>query len=96
MSVISVERAKSGYALAHDEGEAFWLLGMLQTVKVGRADAAGQYGLLEIVIPPGLGSPWHVHPEEDEWFYVLEGNMTFYVGDARFERCDTARLDIQW
>jgi quercetin dioxygenase-like cupin family protein len=85
MSVISVDRAKSGYALAHDEGEAFWLLGMLQTVKVGRADAAGQYGLLEIVVPPGLGSPWHVHPEEDEWFYVLEGNMTFYVGDTRLD-----------
>jgi quercetin dioxygenase-like cupin family protein len=85
MSVISVERAKSGYALAHDEGEAFWLLGMLQTVKVGRADTAGQFGMLEIVVPPGLGSPWHVHPEEDEWFYVLEGNLTFYVGDTRFE-----------
>jgi quercetin dioxygenase-like cupin family protein len=85
MSTISVDRAKSGYALAHDEGEAFWLLGMLQTVKVGRADAGGQFGMLEIVVPPGLGSPWHVHPEEDEWFYVLEGNLTFYVGDTRFD-----------
>jgi hypothetical protein len=24
-----------------------------------------------------------VHPEEVEWFYVLEGNLTFYVGDTR-------------
>jgi hypothetical protein len=30
-----------------------------------------------------VGSPWHVHPEEDEWFYVLEGELTFWVGDAR-------------
>lgn len=85
MSVISADRAKSGYALAHNEGEAFWLLGMLETVKVGRADTAGQFGLLEIVVPPGLGSPWHVHPEEDEWFYVLEGTITVYVGDTRLE-----------
>ena len=85
MSVIPVDRVKNGYALAQDEGEAFWLLGMLQTVKVGRADTAGQFGMLEIVVPPGLGSPWHVHPEEDEWFYVLEGNLTFYVGDRRFD-----------
>jgi len=26
-----------------------------------------------------------VHPEEDEWFYVLDGNFTFYVGDARLD-----------
>ena len=85
MVMAAADRATHGYALAHNEGEAFWLLGMLQTVKVGRADAGGGFGLLEIVVPPGLGSPWHVHPEEDEWFYVLEGNLTFYVGDTRLD-----------
>ena len=74
MSTATADRATQGYGLAHDEGEAFWLLGMLQTVKIGRADTNGSFGLLEIVVPPGLGSPWHVHPEEDEWFYVLDGN----------------------
>jgi quercetin dioxygenase-like cupin family protein len=85
MSVMTAERAKAGYALAHDEGEAFWLLGMLETVKIGRADTNGQFGMLEIVVKPGDGSPWHVHPEEDEWFYVLDGNITFYVGDTRLD-----------
>ena len=85
MSVMTAERAKTGYALAHDEGEAFWLLGMLQTVKIGRADTDGRFGLLEIVVKPGDGSPWHVHPEEDEWFYVLDGQFTFYVGDTRMD-----------
>ena len=83
MATIPAERAQAGYALANDEGEAFWLLGMLQTIKIGRDDTAGQYGLLEIVVPAGVGSPWHVHPEEDEWFYVLEGEMTFWVADTR-------------
>lgn len=85
MSTAAADRATRGYGLAHDEGEAFWLLGMLQTVKIGKADANGSFGLLEIVVPPGLGSPWHVHPEEDEWFYVLEGNLTVYVGDTRLD-----------
>src|SRR4029079_4737401 len=85
MTVTLEDRATSGYALAHNEGEAFWLLGMLQTVKIGRADAGGAYGMVEIVVPPGLGSPWHVHPEEDEWFYVLDGKLTFYVGDTRLD-----------
>src|SRR5205809_7901558 len=83
MSTATADRATRGYGLAHDEGEAFWLLGMLQTVKMGRADTNGRLGLLEIVVPPGHGSPWHVHPEEDEWFYVLDGSFTVYVGDER-------------
>jgi quercetin dioxygenase-like cupin family protein len=85
MTNATADRATQGYALAHDEGEAFWLLGMLQTVKMGRSDTNGALGLLEVVVPPGLGSPWHVHPEEDEWFYVLDGNLTFYVGDTRLD-----------
>jgi len=83
MSTISPERAMSGYALANDEGEAFWLLGMLQTIKIGRDDTNGQFGLIEVVVPRGVGSPWHVHPEEDEWFYVLEGELTVWVQDTQ-------------
>jgi quercetin dioxygenase-like cupin family protein len=84
MTAITAGRATDGYLLDPDAGEAYWLLGMLQTIKIGRDDTAGQYGLLEIVVPEGVGSPWHVHPEEDEWFYVLEGEMTFWIADTRF------------
>ncbi len=82
MATIAPERAR-GYALHENEGEAFWLLGMLQTIKIGKDDTDGAYGLAEIVVPEGVGSPWHVHPEEDEWFYVLEGELTFWVADTR-------------
>ena len=83
MTTIAQERAESGYALDADQGEAFWLLGMLQTIKIGKRDTEGRYGLVEILVPEGVGSPWHVHPEEDEWFYVLDGELTFWVGDTR-------------
>jgi quercetin dioxygenase-like cupin family protein len=76
MATIAGKPEQLGYALHESEGEAFWLLGMLQTIKIGRDDTGGAYGLVEIVVPEGLGSPWHVHPEEDEWFYVLEGELT--------------------
>ena len=29
--------------------------------------------------PRGSGSPLHVHHHEDEWFYVLEGELTIWV-----------------
>jgi quercetin dioxygenase-like cupin family protein len=83
MTVVSDARAKDGYELGKDEGEAYWLLGMLEIVKIGGADTNGEYGLVEITVRAGEGSPWHVHPEEDEWFYVLEGEFRFYVGDKR-------------
>jgi len=83
MATIAPDRDRLGYVLDDKEGEAFWLLGMLQTIKIGSDDTAGQLGLIEVVVPAGSGSPWHVHPEEDEWFYVLEGEMTVWVADTR-------------
>src|SRR3954467_5699979 len=83
MTVVSPDRAKHGYLLGKDEGDAYWLLGMLEIVKISGADTEGQYGLIEVTVRAGEGSPWHVHPDEDEWFYVLDGEFTVYVGDTR-------------
>jgi quercetin dioxygenase-like cupin family protein len=83
MSGVAAERKVEGYLLGKDEGEAHWLLGMLEIVKISGADTDGEYGLLEITVRKGEGSPWHVHSEEDEWFYALEGEFTFYVGERR-------------
>jgi hypothetical protein len=57
VSTISKDRANLGYGLRNEEGESFWLLGMLQTIRISRDDTAGRYGMLEIVVPAGLGSP---------------------------------------
>jgi quercetin dioxygenase-like cupin family protein len=81
MTAVSTERAKDGYLLGKDEGEAHWLLGRLEIVKISGADTGGEYGLLEVTVRAGEGSPWHVHPQEDEWFYVIEGEFTVYVGE---------------
>lgn len=79
----STERTTVGYALGEEEGEDFWLFGQLATIKISAEDTDGQYSLIEAAVPPGLGSPWHVHPDEDEWFYCRDGEFTIYVGDSR-------------
>ena len=68
---------------AHDPGagEAWWWLGMLATIKATGEQTGGQFSLVEILAPDGFGSELHVHHREDEGFYILEGEMTFYVGD---------------
>jgi quercetin dioxygenase-like cupin family protein len=46
-------------------------------------DTGGRYALWEAIVPPGGGPPPHVHSREEEGFYVLEGEITFTVGDQR-------------
>lgn len=44
----------------------------------------GKYALWEALVPPGGGPPPHVHSREEEGFYVLEGEITFRIGEQRF------------
>ncbi len=43
----------------------------------------GKYALWEAIVPPGGGPPPHVHSREQEGFYILEGEITFTIGDRR-------------
>ena len=63
-----------------DAGEALWFLGILATVKADGEKTGGTFALIEHLAPRGSGSPLHVHSREDEWFYVIEGELTFWVG----------------
>ena len=48
---------------------------------------AGAFSLVEHPIAPRtLAGPSHVHEHEDEYSYVLEGEVGFEVGDEVFER----------
>ena len=61
------------------EGEALWFFGVLTTIKASAETTGGAVAVIEHLAPRGTGSPLHVHHREDEWFYVLEGELTFWV-----------------
>src|SRR3989475_8257097 len=67
-------------ALQAGEGEAIWSFGVLATIKASHETTAGRVAVIEHLAPQGAGSPLHVHHYEDEWFYVTEGDLTFWVG----------------
>lgn len=67
-------------ALSNGEGDARWFLGALTTVKSTGEATGGRVAVTENWAPRGHGSPLHVHHNEDEWFYVLSGELTFWVG----------------
>ena len=61
------------------EGQALWFLGSLVTIKASGEDTGGRMAVIEHLSPRGSGSPLHVHHNEDESFYVLEGELTMWV-----------------
>jgi quercetin dioxygenase-like cupin family protein len=66
-------------ALQQGEGEARWFLGALCTIKSSAETTGGRVAVIENLASRGHGSPLHVHRNEDEWFYVLSGELTFWV-----------------
>jgi len=77
------EAASRTFALDPGEGEAWWWMGGLATIKATGEQTDGRYSLVKILVPefPKEEGLLHVHHFEDEGFYVLEGEMTFYVGE---------------
>ena len=47
--------------------------------KVSEKDTGGAWSMFESCVPAGLGVPLHMHHEQDEWFWVLEGAFLFEV-----------------
>jgi mannose-6-phosphate isomerase-like protein (cupin superfamily) len=77
------EAASRTFAVGRDEGEARWWMGGLATIKATAEQTGGRYTLVEVLVPkfPMEENLLHVHHFEDEGFYILEGEMTFYVGE---------------
>jgi quercetin dioxygenase-like cupin family protein len=76
-----MSQAATALPIAHQQGEgdARWFLGALSTIKASAETTAGRVAVTENWAPRGHGSPLHVHHNEDEWFYVLAGELTFWV-----------------
>ena len=72
-------------ALKPGEGDALWFFGSLVTVKSSAETTGGGVVVTEQLAPRGAGSPLHVHHREDEWFYVLDGELAFWVGGETIE-----------
>ena len=73
-------RVASGAGLA----DVWWKTGRV-TVKVAGVETGNAFSQIEVADPRGGGTPLHVHHNEDETFYVLEGEVTVQVGDERID-----------
>ena len=64
------------------DGPAYWFLDGLNIVMATSESTGGAYSMVHNTAPPGHATPYHLHHNEDEAFYVLDGEFTF-ICDGR-------------
>jgi quercetin dioxygenase-like cupin family protein len=64
--------------------DVWWKTGRIK-VKLTGAQTGGAFSQVETLDPRGTATPLHIHHNEDEAFYVLEGSVTVFVGDEQLE-----------
>jgi quercetin dioxygenase-like cupin family protein len=68
-------------AYLSQEGQSAWLGGLRVEIKIASHQTGGAFSLLECTLEPGRLVPPHVHTREDEYTYVLEGEIGLRIGD---------------
>ncbi|MEV1068988.1 cupin domain-containing protein [Streptomyces sp. NPDC050263] len=75
---------EGGVHVRRGEGTSRWLAGDTYTIKATADDTNGVLGFAKAVVPPGGGPVAHAHGNEDEAFYVLDGELEFLLGERIF------------
>lgn len=73
------------FVLTPDEAPAYWFAGTYWRLLAGGAATDGRSCTFDELCPRGLVAPLHVHDNEEEAFFVLEGEFVFTVGDRDIE-----------
>ena len=87
-------RSYSSKAFVVKKGEArfdehFYMKGVTHNtldIKISNKDTGGDLAVFEqIGLSPNGGPPLHIHLNQDEWFFILEGEYLFQVGEEKFK-----------
>jgi quercetin dioxygenase-like cupin family protein len=65
------------------EGRTIAVVGDVYRFLATGEDTNGRYAQWEAIVPVGGGPPLHVHSREEEGFYILEGEISFQIGEKR-------------
>lgn len=73
------------FASDQGRGKTVWFLGTKMTLRAHGDQTSGAFGAIEQELPPGFTPPVHIHHNEDEAFYLLEGEASFTCGDETID-----------
>jgi mannose-6-phosphate isomerase-like protein (cupin superfamily) len=71
--------------LPPDQGRMVWIAGLGVRFIIGGDQTGGRFSVVEHPLKPGaLGAPLHTHSREDEFSFILEGELGVQIGDREF------------
>ena len=71
--------------LEPNKGKQIAIVGDINTILAFKEDTGGTYSFIEAKVFPGGGPIPHIQTREHEGFYVVEGQIIFYVDEQRIE-----------
>jgi len=66
-----------------NEGECLGIAGGNYRIIISGEQTSGNYAVIEMTVPPGGGPPPHAHPDIQEMFHVLEGEVEFKTENGK-------------
>jgi quercetin dioxygenase-like cupin family protein len=75
----SIIAGSNGGINTFSKNDAPWSEGPRSSFLISGEDTHGQAALIEAVYQQGQEPPAHIHPVTDEIFYVMEGEMAFFL-----------------
>ena len=72
--------------LGPGEGQPLWHLGALMNFKATSEQTAGRFGAVEGHADKQMAVPLHSHANDDEIWFVADGQIVFRAGDEEFTR----------
>jgi quercetin dioxygenase-like cupin family protein len=66
----------------NSEPNSLWFMNGHVTIHLSKTANADGISITEHLLPAGFGPPFHIHRDEDETFYVLEGEFRFKHGET--------------
>src|SRR4030095_7788136 len=68
-----------------NKGKHIAIPGQINTIVASKEDTGGTYSFIEAKVFPGGGPVPHIQTREHEGFYIIEGQIIFYVDEQRIE-----------
>jgi quercetin dioxygenase-like cupin family protein len=84
MTMVQSQAGTGAVVVRSGEGQIVrW--GPAGTIRVlaGAGSTDRSFSIVEVIEPPGSGAPLHVHHEEAEGFYILEGRLELTCGQGK-------------
>jgi quercetin dioxygenase-like cupin family protein len=85
------------YILRDEEVPSYWQVGILWNVLLSADVTAGQFTLIDQLMPKDAGPPPHRHERYDEGFHLTDGEIEYTIGDDEDQQVLLAKTgDTLW